>query len=135
MPWMKGGQAMQQPHLLPPTAEPPTLPGSHCSDLLLPFACRIANVCIGVCMDVTVTSLLFPVTTGALMEQQLLQALLGLAGLAQGVAASQAGSALAGVEQLESGGRALADQGVAERQQKRLEAQAAKVRCGAATWR
>ena len=135
MTWVKGGQAMQLPRLIPPAAEPPTQLGSNCSDLLLLFVCRIANVCIGICMDVTVTSLLFPVTTGALMEQQLLQALLGLAGLAQGVAASQAGSALTGVEELESGGRALADQGVVERQQKRLEAQAAKVRCGAASWR
>ena len=87
-------------------------------------------------MDVLVTSLFFPVTTTALMEQQLLQALLGLAGLAQGVAASQAGSgaALAGAEELESGGHGLAGQQAATRQRQRLEAQAAKVRCADATW-
>ena len=59
---------------------------------------RIACVAIGVGLDVAVTSLLFPVTTGALMRQRLLGALGQLASLAEGVAALQAGGQGAGAE-------------------------------------
>lgn len=59
---------------------------------------RIACVSIGVGLDVVVTSLLFPVTTGALMRQRLQRALGQLAALAAGVAACQAGGQGAGPE-------------------------------------
>lgn len=59
---------------------------------------RIACVCIGAGLDVAVCSLLFPVTTGALMRQRLLGALRQLASLAEGVAACQVGRQSAGPE-------------------------------------
>lgn len=71
---------------------------------------RIACVCIGVGLDVAVCSLLFPVTTGALMWQRLLGALRQLASLAEGVAACQAGGRGA---RGEASAGAMADDGAA----------------------
>lgn len=101
---------------------------------------RIACVAIGVALDVAVSSLLCPVTTGALMLQRLLGALRQLAALAEGVAACQTGGGRASTpvasgagegaaaDALEAGKRLADDGGVAAAaERRRLQARAQKV--------
>lgn len=78
---------------------PNTLPLLPLRSLPPATARRITCVCIGICLELLVTSLLFPVTTTTLLRDKAQAALGGLAALTEGVAACEA----QGGEELEVG--------------------------------